>query len=65
MSAASFEEKAAKQADVAKKTYETAISNVRELSEMVAKSNAQTLDAVNVRVAEVIEEIKAMIAKKN
>ncbi|MCW5741863.1 MAG: phasin family protein [Alphaproteobacteria bacterium] len=65
MAAASFEEKAAKQADAAKKTYETAIANLRELSEMVAKSNAQTLDAVNARVAEVIEEIKAMIAKKN
>lgn len=65
MAAASFEEKATKQADVAKKTYETAIANVRELSEMIAKSNAQTLDAVNARVAEVIEEIKVMVAKKN
>lgn len=65
MAAASFEEKAAKQADVAKKAYETAIANVRELSDMIAKSNTQTLDAVNARVAEVIEEIKAMIAKKN
>ncbi|MBM3620642.1 MAG: phasin family protein [Alphaproteobacteria bacterium] len=65
MAAASFEEKAAKQADVAKKTYETAIANLRELSEMIAKSNAQTLDAVNARVAEVIEEVKALLAKKN
>lgn len=65
MAAASFEEKAAKQADVAKKTYETAIANVRELSEMIAKSNAQTLDVVNARVAEVIEEVKALVAKKN
>jgi phasin family protein len=65
MAAASFEEKAAKQADVAKKTYETAIANLRELSEMIAKSNAQTLEAVNARVAEVIEEVKALLAKKN
>jgi phasin family protein len=65
MSAASFEEKAAKQADVAKKTYETAIANLRELSEMIAKSNAQTLDVVNARVTEVIEEVKALVAKKN
>lgn len=65
MAAASFEEKAAKQADVAKKTYETAIANLRELSEMIAKSNTQTLDAVNTRVAEAIEEIKALVAKKN
>ena len=65
MSAASFEEKAAKQADAAKLAYDTAIANVRELSEMVAKTNAQTLDAVNTRVAEVIEEVKALVAKKN
>ena len=65
MAAASFEEKAAKQADVAKKTYETAIANLRELSEMIAKSNTQALDAVNARVAEVIEEVKALVAKKN
>ena len=65
MAAASFEEKATKQADVAKKTYETAIANLRELSEMIAKSNTQALDAVNARVAEVIEEVKALVAKKN
>lgn len=65
MAAASFEEKATKQADVAKKTYETAIANLRELSEMIAKSNAQTLEAVNTRVAEVMEEVKALVAKKN
>lgn len=65
MAAASIEEKAAKQADVAKKTYDTSIANLRELSEMIAKSNEQTLDVVNARVAEVIEEIKTAIAKKN
>jgi phasin family protein len=65
MAAASFEEKAAKQADATKKAYDTAVANVRELSEMVAKSNAQTLDVVNARVAEVIEEVKALVAKKN
>jgi phasin family protein len=65
MAAASFEEKAAKQADAAKQAYERAIANVRELSEMVAKSNAQTLDVVNARVAEVIEEVKALVAKRN
>ena len=64
MAAASFEEKAAKQADAAKKTYETAIANLRELSEMIAKSNAQTLEAVNARVAEVMEEVKALLATK-
>ena len=65
LSAATFEEKATKQADVAKKAYEAAISNLRELSEIVAKSNTTSLDAINARVAELVEEVKALVAKKN
>lgn len=64
MSAATFEEKATKQADAAKKVYETAIANIRELSDMVSKGNTEALEVVNVRVTEALDEIKALVAKK-
>src|SRR5688500_3473446 len=64
MAAASFEEKAARHAGVAKKSYATAIANGRALSDMIGKCNAQPLEVVNARVAEVIEAVKALVAKK-
>ncbi|MBL8675645.1 MAG: phasin family protein [Rhodospirillales bacterium] len=64
MSAASFEEKAVKQAEIAKKTYETAIANVREIADMIAKGNTETLEQINKRVADALDEVKSLIAKK-
>ena len=64
MAAATVEEKAVKQIDFAKKAYETAISNAKELGEMVGKSQSEAFDALSARVAELTEEVKAALAAK-
>ncbi|MBV8391791.1 MAG: phasin family protein [Alphaproteobacteria bacterium] len=64
LAAATVEEKATKQIDFAKKSYESALANVKELGELYTKSQAETLAALNERVAELTEEVKALIAKK-
>jgi phasin family protein len=65
MSAATFEEKATKQADVAKKAFETTVANFREISDIVAKGNTEALDLVNKRITEALDEIKVVVAKKH
>ena len=64
LAAASIEEKAAKQIDFAKKSYDLAIANTKELADLYTKSQADAFEALNARVAELTEEVKAAIAKK-
>lgn len=56
-------ELAAKQAELAKGAFESALSNMRELAEMVAKSNEEAAGAINNRIAETLDEIKDMANK--
>lgn len=65
MSASTFEEKAVKQADATKKVFETTVANFREISEIVAKGNTEALDVVNKRIAEALDEVKVVVAKKH
>jgi phasin family protein len=64
LAAATVEEKVIKQIDFAKKSYETAIANAKELGELVGKSQTEAFEALSARVAELTEEVKAAIAKK-
>lgn len=64
LAAATVEEKAIKNIEFAKKAYETAIANAKEIGDMVGKSQSEAFDALNARVAELTEEVKAAIAKK-
>ena len=64
LAAATIEEKAAKQIDFVKKSYETAITNSKELADLYSKGHTDALTALSARVAEVTEEVKAAIAKK-
>lgn len=64
LAAATVEEKAAKQIDFMKKTYESAITNSKELAELYTKGQADAVTALSARVAELTEEVKAAIAKK-
>ena len=64
LSAATVEEKAIKQIDFAKKSYETAIANTKEIAGLVGKSQTEAFEALSARVAELTEEVKAAIAKK-
>ncbi|MGE0151317.1 MAG: phasin family protein [Reyranellaceae bacterium] len=63
-STVSPEEKAAKQAELVKKGYESAIANLREAIDMLAKTNTQAADLINKRVGESLDELKIAVAKK-
>eukprot|EP01012_Entosiphon_sulcatum_P010773 TRINITY_DN16392_c0_g1_i2.p3 TRINITY_DN16392_c0_g1~~TRINITY_DN16392_c0_g1_i2.p3 ORF type:complete len:145 (+),score=52.10 TRINITY_DN16392_c0_g1_i2:51-485(+) len=64
LAAATVEEKAVKQIDFAKKAYEAAMANSKELVDMYSKGQADAFGALSARVAELTEEVKAAIAKK-
>jgi len=64
MSASTIEEKASKQIDFAKKSYELAVANTKELTDLYTKSSTEAFEALSARVAELTEEVKAAIAKK-
>jgi len=64
LSAATVEEKIAKQIDFAKKSYDLAVTNTRELAELYAKGQAEALETLSARVADLSEEVKAAIAAK-
>ncbi|MRG72238.1 phasin family protein [Alphaproteobacteria bacterium HT1-32] len=51
------------QTDMMKQSFEKTVSNMRELSEMMAKSNTQAVDEVNRRIGESLEELKSNIKK--
>ncbi len=56
-------EVAAKQAELAKDAFERALSNMRELAEMVAKSNQEATSTINARISGTLDEIKDMALK--
>ena len=64
LAAATVEEKVIKQIDFAKKSYDTAIANAKELADLVGKSQAEAYEALSARIAELTEEVKTAIAKK-
>lgn len=63
MAAASPEDKATRQTELAKSAFERAIANMREISDMVAQSNNETFDVINKRVAESLDEFKRALTK--
>lgn len=50
------EAKVAKQADLTKASFERTLAGMRELSEMLAKSNAEAADIINKRIAAMLDE---------
>ncbi|QQR68303.1 MAG: phasin family protein [Alphaproteobacteria bacterium] len=60
------EEKVAKSAALSKMAFEKALSNMKELAEMVAKSNYEAVEVISARVSDSIEELRGSIptAKK-
>ncbi|MBI3515672.1 MAG: phasin family protein [Proteobacteria bacterium] len=57
------EDRMVKQAELAKSAFETALSNMRELAEMVTKANTEAFDVINRRVTESLDELKDMIKR--
>jgi phasin family protein len=56
-------EAAAKQAELAKSAYERALSNARELAEMITKAQKEATDAINARISEFLDEYKDTVLK--
>jgi phasin family protein len=59
--AGSPQEAAAKQAQIAKDAFEKAVSDAQELSALVAKTNTEAAEVINVRIAEGLDEIKELV----
>ena len=64
LSAATVEEKIAKQIDVAKKSYDLALANGKELADLYSKGQTEAFETLSARVAELTEEVKAAVAAK-
>jgi phasin family protein len=58
------EEKVAKQADYVKAAFEKTLANMKELTEMLAKSNTEAADKLARRVSESLDELKQLTAAK-
>lgn len=63
LAAGSPEEKVSKQAELVKTAFEKALAHLKELSEMIAKSNGEAADILNKRVSEGLDEVKLAVAK--
>jgi phasin family protein len=62
--AGSPEEKAARQAELAKEAFTVATANMRELAEMVTKSTNEAFDLISKRISDNLDEIKTALVKK-
>jgi phasin family protein len=60
MAAGTPEDRMAKQADLTKAAFEKSLANMREIAEMIAKSNSEAADVITQRVSATLEEIKTM-----
>jgi len=56
--------KAAKQAELLKLSYERAVSNLKEISDLIQRSNSEAMGLINNRFTEAMDEVKALVAKK-
>lgn len=56
---------AQKRFDLAKTSFEAAVSNMQEMAEVAGQSNGEALQIINKRAAEALEEIKAVIKAKS
>ena len=61
---ASAEEAAGKQAELARRSFETALVHLRELTQMITKTNSESLEVLNKRVSEMLDEAKALTEKR-
>nr|WP_294529627.1 phasin family protein [uncultured Rhodopila sp.] len=55
--------KAAKQAELLKHAYEHAVTNLKEISDLIQSSNAEAVRLLNNRFVEALDEVKALADK--
>lgn len=56
-------EKAARQAELMKSAYERAVQNMREIADLIQRSNGEALEVLNRRFAEAMDEVRGMMGK--
>jgi phasin family protein len=44
-----------------KRAYERAVANTMEMSDLIRRANGEALDLLNKRVAEAMDEVKALV----
>jgi phasin family protein len=64
MQTQSPEDRVARQTETAKKSVERALSNARELAEIVAKAGNEAFDVLNQRLGEGLDEVRDAVAKR-
>lgn len=57
------QDKAAKQTELAKEAFERSLSNLRELSEMIAKANNEAFELLNKRFTQTLDEVRDAFLK--
>ncbi len=55
---------AQKRFDLAKTSFESAVTNMQELAELAGQSNSEAMEIINKRAAEAFEEIRTLIQSK-
>jgi len=55
--------KAARQAELLKSAYERAVTNTRELGDLIQRANGEALGVLNHRFTEAMDEVKTLIEK--
>ncbi len=55
--------KAARQADLVKKSYERAVANIRDLSDLIQRSNGEALAVLSERFKEAMDEVRGLLEK--
>lgn len=64
LAAASSQEGASQQVERMREVFERSLTNLRELAEMLAKSNTDAFNVVNNRFVEGMDELKRMIERR-
>ena len=57
------QDKATKQAEMMKSAYEHAVANMKEIAELIQKSNGEAVGVLNRRFTEALEEVKGLMHK--
>ncbi len=56
--------RAAKQAELLKSAYERAVTNMKEVADLIQNSNSEALGVLNKRFTEAFDEVKTLVAKQ-
>ena len=58
------QDQATKQAEMLKSSYEKAVTNMKELADLIQKSNSEALTVLNRRFSDAMDEVRGLVAKK-